>query len=162
MSEEFFSEREGEVRPRTYEEITDGAWRGIVALVNRRFEDGSLASEFPEYCEENPSIISASRNDIYNLLTSLVPELGGWPNAYSMPETAVALDLIDFVAQRVAEPVRYDSSYHKFFDHYHLRFDEEAGREKFRSEVNQVFARNGIAFEIGPDNKVRRLGPPSQ
>jgi hypothetical protein len=39
-------------------------------------------------------------------------------------------------------------------------FDEEAGRERFRAEIDEVFARNGIAFEIGPDNRVRRLGPP--
>lgn len=161
MSEAFFSDREGEVRPRTHNEITDDAWRGIVALVNRRFDDGSLAREFPEYCDENPSIISASRKDIFNLLTSLVSELGGWPNAYSTPRTAVALDVIDFVAQRVAEPERHHSCYHKGYDHYHLQFDEEAGREKFRLEINEVFARNGIAFEIGADNKVRRLDPPA-
>src|SRR6266498_3153969 len=101
MSQAFFSDREGEARPRTQEEITDAAWRGVVAL-----------------------------------------------------------DLIDFVAQHVAEPVRYPGRYHKFFDHYHLNFDDQAGRTKFRSEIDQVFARNGIAFEIGPDNRVRRLGPP--
>ena len=78
-----------------------------------------------------------------------------------MPSITIALDLIDFLAQRVADPVRYPGSYHKFFDHYHLHFDEEVGRARFRVEVNQVFARNGIAFEIGPDNKVRRLSPPS-
>ncbi len=160
MSQAFFSDREGEARPRTHEEITDASWRGIVALVNRRFEDGSLARDFPEYCEDGPWVISASQPDIYNLLTSLIPALGGWPQAGSRPRTTVALDLIDFVAQRVAEPVRYPGSYHKFFDHNHLNFDDKAGRAKFRSEIDQVFARNGIAFEIGPDNRVRRLGPP--
>jgi len=158
MGQAFFSDREGEARPRTQEEITDAAWSGIVALVNRRFEDGSLARNFPEYCDDGPWIIRASQPDIYNLLSSLVPELGGWPQAGSLPRTPVALDLIDFIAQRVAEPV--PRSYHKYFDHWHLKFDEAVGREKFRSEIDQVFARNGIAFEIGPDNRVRRLGPP--
>jgi len=160
MSQAFFSDREGEARPRTQEEITDAAWRGVVALANRHFENGSLARDFPEYCEDGPWVISTNQPDIYNLLTSLVPELGGWPQAGSRPRTVVALDLIDFVAQHVAEPVRYPGRYHKFFDHYHLNFDDQAGRTKFRSEIDQVFARNGIAFEIGPDNRVRRLGPP--
>jgi hypothetical protein len=158
VSQAFFSDREGEVRPRTLEEITDAAWQGIVAVVRRRFEDGSLAHEFPEYCSERPRIIKASQPQIYNLLRGLVPELGGWPRADARPRTPVALDLIDFVAQRVAEPVR--DQYHSYLDHWHLEFDEEAGQAKFRSEIDQVFARNGIAFEIGPDNRVRRLGPP--
>jgi hypothetical protein len=158
MGQAFFSDREGESRPRTQEEITDAAWRGIVAVVMRRFEDGSLARDFPEYCEDGPWIISASQPQIYNLLNGLVPELGGWPRAGERPRTPVALDLIDFVAQRVAEPVR--NGYHQHFDHWHLEFDEEAGQAKFRSDIDEVFARNGVAFEIGPDNRVRRLGPP--
>jgi hypothetical protein len=59
MSEAFFSDREGGARPRTQEEITDAAWRGIVALATRHFEDGSLARYFPEYCEDGPWIIRA-------------------------------------------------------------------------------------------------------
>jgi hypothetical protein len=58
----------------------------------------------------------------------------------------------------VSQPVR--RNYHQYFDHWHLDFDEAAGQQRFRLEVDQVFARNGIAFEIGPDNRVRRLGPP--
>jgi len=158
MSQAFFSDREGEARPRTLEEVTDTAWRGLVAVVMRRFEDGSLARDFPEYCPDGPWIIQASQADIYNLLSGLIPELGGWPQAGSRPRTPVALDLIDLVAQRVAEPVR--RGHHSYFDHWHLEFDEEAGQESFRTDIDQVFARNGIAFEIGPDNRVRRLGPP--
>jgi hypothetical protein len=158
MGQAFFSDREGGARPRTQEEITAAAWRGIVALATRRFDDGSLARDFPEYCPNGLWIIRASQSAIYNLLSGLVPELGGWPRANSRPRTPVALDLIDFVAQHVAKPVPVD--YHEYYDHWHLEFDEEAGRAEFRSEVDQVFARNGIAFEIGPDNQVRRLGPP--
>ena len=37
-------------------------------------------------------------------------------------------------------------------------FDTNRGRAEFRAEINSLFARNGLAFEIGPDNYVvRRL-----
>ena len=126
MSQAFFSDREGERRARTKEEISDGAWRGIVTVVTGRFEDGSLAQQLPEYCDDVRRIVSADQEGIYNLLRSLVPDLRGWHRAHEVPSTPVALDLIDFVAQRVAEPVR--RSYHPHFDHWHLDFDDEAGK----------------------------------
>jgi hypothetical protein len=70
----------------------------------------------------------------------------------------VALDLVDFIAQRVAKPKR--ASYHDFFHHYELEFDVGSGRRAFRKEVNQVFARGGVAFELNQDMNVVRLGPP--
>jgi hypothetical protein len=159
MSQAFFSDREGEARPRTQEEITDAAWRGIVALLVLHLDDGSLGRDFPEYCPDGPWTIGASQPKISNRLIGLIPELGGWPKPGSRPRTPVALDLVDFIARHVAEPVPV--GYHDYYKHWHFpEFDEEAGRERFRAEIDEVFARNGIAFEIGPDNRVRRLGPP--
>jgi hypothetical protein len=78
----------------------------------------------------------------------------------SRPPTPTALDVVDFVGQRIAEPIRKSTSYHKFFDHYHLDFDVRAGQRRFQADVDLIFARNGIAFTLGEHLQVQRLGPP--
>jgi hypothetical protein len=82
--------------------------------------------------------------------------------------TDVALDIVDFVALHIDQPVR--RNFHEYFGHYHLSFrahragpfdDELApGQVKFRDDIDRLFARNGIAFTLGEDMQVCRLGPP--
>lgn len=48
----YFSEREEGERPRQNEEIGEGAWGGIQALVRARIEDGSFGAGYPETCDD--------------------------------------------------------------------------------------------------------------
>ena len=76
------------------------------------------------------------------------------------PSTTTALDVVDCVAQRIAAPVRHRGNYHPYFDHYHLVFDRDEGQRQCQADIDEIFARNGIAFTIGDELRVRRLGPP--
>ncbi len=76
----------------------------------------------------------------------------------SAPETLLVLDFVEFCYRFVAKPIQ--GSYHDFFSHHHLIFDVEAGKRQFRDDVNRIFARNGVAFELGPDGQIVRLAPP--
>ena len=73
------------------------------------------------------------------------------------PETVAALDLIQFCYQAVAKPIQ--GSYHSFFRHHHLSFDEETGKESFREKINTIFRRNGIAFVLEYDGAIKRIIP---
>jgi hypothetical protein len=73
------------------------------------------------------------------------------------PSTPTALDVVDFVAHRIAAPIR---RHHDYFDHHHLTFNTEKGRSQFQDDVEEIFARNGVAFAVGDDFVVKRLGPP--
>lgn len=99
----------------------------------------------------------ARLNDV---LAAFIPSLG-WPISYSArseaPETATCLDLVDFIGQRIAKPEPFH--YHSFYRHHELRFDVSAGEQEFRNEVNGLFARSRLAYEVGADMQVRRLGP---
>lgn len=44
----YFSEREKGPKPRTVEEITPGAWKGIWAIINTRLQNGSFGNAFPD------------------------------------------------------------------------------------------------------------------
>lgn len=74
------------------------------------------------------------------------------------PDTTTALDLIDFLGQRVALPIQ--QAFHSYYGHHELTFDVNAGRAQFRHEVNMIFARTGVAFEVDENMRTARLGPP--
>jgi hypothetical protein len=42
----------------------------------------------------------------------------------------------------------YHLDHHGYYGHWHLRFDEQAGRKAFRDEVNLVLARNGLMYKL--------------
>jgi hypothetical protein len=54
---------------------------------------------------------------------------------------------------REGNPIQKD--FHSFFRHYHLTFDPHNGRLDFRNDVNPIFARNGIAYELTEDGALK-------
>jgi hypothetical protein len=85
------------------------------------------------------------------------------------PNTASALDIVDFVARHVDQPT-YRGPHDWGGAHTHYSFDDQfarpasgdglkPGQSQFQSDVELLFARNGIAFTLGNDMRVRRLGP---
>jgi hypothetical protein len=148
-------------------------WQGLVALITRRIDDGSLAREFPERrCPDLADAITGTDRDRFEIsLHTLVPRLrsGSHPvpgaplrfDRYPPPSTPVALDVVEFVGQNIAEPS--DRLNIRLHLHEHLSFDRwssQAGRARFRQDVEMIFARNGLAFTIDKDMFVQRLGPP--
>jgi hypothetical protein len=41
-----------------------------------------------------------------------------------------------------------------------LTFGREAGQDAYRSRLNRLLARNGVAYELHADGRVERIGPP--
>ncbi|GAA1290428.1 hypothetical protein Psi02_15400 [Planotetraspora silvatica] len=86
-----------------------------------------------------------------------------------VPDTVTSLDLVDFVALYIDQPTG-STSHNWDFPHTHYSFNTYSdplanteltpGRARFRKDIDRLFARNGIAFTLGDDLRVRRLGPP--
>ncbi|WP_328918513.1 hypothetical protein OHN99_09800 [Streptomyces jietaisiensis] len=85
------------------------------------------------------------------------------------PDAATSLDIVDFVAIHIDQPT-YRSSHDWGFDHVHYSFRDHQhdpfsgteltpGQAQFQRDVDLLFARNGIAYTVGDDMRVRRLGP---
>ena len=65
------------------------------------------------------------------------------------------LDFIQFCYKNIYKAKNTD--YHNFFQHYHLNFDSsEELQYEFRSEVNNIFERNGIVFFIDENGEIKR------
>jgi hypothetical protein len=151
----YFSEREKGPIPRTIEEITPGAWKGIWAIVMTRLQNGSFGHAFPDQCPDGHAVIGHHPG----LFEAAIQGEGiVWPvDPDQVPDTLAVMDLLEFCEEYVAQPV--PGSFHSFFTHRHLSFNVEEGKADFRKAVNKVLARNGIAFEIDEDGLMVRLGP---
>lgn len=163
----FFSDRTGPAVPRVSEEISANAWRGLTALIQARIRDGALARAFPRYdCPDDSGNLTGTDEELFfNSLMAYIPQfhdVGLDPNR--PPGTTIALDIVDFVAQHIDQPTRRD--FHEYFGHAHFFFPQHhspwnaPGETQFQKDVDLLFARNGIAFTLGGDMRVRRLGPP--
>ncbi len=154
----YFSEREQGLPPQDKEHITKSFWDGFAALISQYINNGSFAEVFPVNCEDAPVPVAVDTNALFSLLVAEIPSINPCPlNSNDLPDTLSALDVIQFFYHHVSKPTR---RYHPFFRHYDLLFfDKEAGREDYRKDVNRLFRRNNLAFELKANGEIERLGP---
>ncbi len=158
-------------KARTNERFSPDAWNGIAALVETMCEKGALGMDFPENCTDvgrgatpigtdTNAFASALKAEISDLSWPLAKVYGSGEDEYGgrVPDPLTVLDLVQFCYRHVAQPVQ--GNYHDYFQHYHLTFDQVAGRAAFRDDVNRILARNGMAYELEHDGSVSRLAPP--
>ena len=79
------------------------------------------------------------------------------PAPDSLPDTPAILDLVEFVARHVAQPIQ--GHWHDYFSHHHLQLDRKAGIRKFVEDVNRLFSRNGLAYRLTDHGVIERTVP---
>jgi len=164
---DYFSDKERGPRPRTKDQLTPEAWGGIVALIRSLISTGAFGCRYPEMCPDGAGPYGTDEHALSLALRAEIPDLE-WPLQASpmgtgdeqshVPDTLTSLDLIQLSYQTVAKPIQ--GAYHSYYRHHHLTFDEDTGREEFRSKINSIFARNGIAYQLQADGTIERLAPP--
>ena len=152
-----YSEQERGLKPRTSEIIDERTWGGLVVLVDKRVDDASFGLGFPDQCTDGGG---PYKTDKCALGVAIQAEVEiDWPLRVDQfpSDPLVIFDMLEYLFTKVGSPIR--GSFHGYFGHYHLSYDQEAGQLDFVDAVNQVFARNGIAFELTNNGIVRRLLP---
>jgi hypothetical protein len=173
MPEEYFSDRELGPKQRDQQDITPRVWEGIVGVTELLIKKGAFGIDFPEtHCSDGDWITGNDRNAFLIDVDLEIPDLDFsrrtvesvdeetlevTVRAYAPPTPAV-LDLLEFCHRHIA---RVDHKiFHSYFGHYHLDFDRETGQDSYRSQMNSIFARNGLAYELRRSGLVERLAPP--
>jgi hypothetical protein len=157
MSAYYFTDREYGMRPRTIDIIDGRLWGGLHAIIATRVGDGSFGHRFPEQCPDGRGACGCDEHAFGRVLAAEVPWVE-WPlSPDQLPDTPVILDLLEFCAAAVGHKI--EGSYHSFFQHHHLSWDRDVGLTRFVSDVNRLFGRNGLAFELTPTGEARRLLP---
>lgn len=157
----YFSERENGERPRDNEDIGEGSWGGIQALIFSRIEDGSFGVSYPLTCDDGPVPIGSDEDRLWQVMRAEIPTLQQRPwyeSAQELPRTIDILDMIEFCWRCIGKPIRL--SYHSYLKHNHLKFDTEAGRDEFRDDINRIFRGNGLAYELTEWGHIERLVAP--
>ena len=162
MPAEYFSDRENGPRARTEEVINQAVWDGVAALVESLVDDGAFGYKFPATCPDGPGVVGTHLDFLRKVLLAELPSLQCVlkvepleiePSirclmiAKMLPPTLAILDLVEFTHAHIGKPIQ--GSHHSYFNHHHLTFDRAAGQADFTQRINRLFARNGLAYEIG-------------
>jgi len=151
----YFSDRENGPKPQVNDAISDGLWGGLASLIQGKIDDHSLGHGFPEMCSDGHGPCGCDEWKLGLRLKGEIPSLD-WPlNFEKIPSVENIMDLLEFCAMHVGLPVK--GGYHDFMRHYHLSWDQLAGLEAFVGEVNRLFLRNGVAYELSEIGQARRL-----
>lgn len=158
VSTGYFSERETGPRPRVEQDISLTVWGGLYAIILALIKNGAFGVDFPDQCSDGEDVIGTSWHTMALTLHADIPDLP-WPaKEDTLPATRPLMDFIEFCHSHVAKPLK--ETYHPFFRHHHLSFDREAGQAEFRESVNRIFSRNGLAYDLQKNGKIKRLAPP--
>jgi hypothetical protein len=157
-----FTERHGLTEPRVKEELDAELTKGLLTVIKAKIGENLFAEHFPELCcdSPNPSIGTDADKLKAGLAAYSVIYPEDWPKyndgEYEWPTDPQLFDLVEFLYEHAGLPHGY--SWHTFFGHDHLSFDQEKGRAKFEEDINRFFERNGLAFEL-KQGEVTRIAP---
>lgn len=153
----YYTDREYGARPPSIDVIDERLWGGLYSLIQTRIGDGSFGLRFPEQCPDNNGPCGCDEQSFRLVLMAEVPWIE-WPlSATTAPKTPVILDLLEFCARAVGKPVQ--GTFHPYFSHYHLSWDRDLGLQRFVSDVNTLFRRNAVTFELTETGKAQRVLP---
>ena len=151
-----FTERHGETHPRVKELLDDATREGLLTLVSARIDEEWFGLSFNEKCGDGYAYAGTD-------LTRLTGTMKGygivWPHDVdrdSSPTDGQIFDLLEFSYEFIAEAK--EPRYHSYMGHSHYSYDRDRGRARFTHDVNRMFERNGMAFELR-EGAVVRLAP---
>lgn len=167
----YFSDREFGPRARVEQVISPEVWAGIVAMIESLLQSGAFGARFPQSCLDGQAICGHDAQSLSHAVKAFMPGLD-WPLQIDQdspeqfsymrvpfaPATPIALDMVEFVHDSIGMPVL--GWHHDYARHHHLTFDQLAGQAAFRDDINRLFARNGVAYEMQPNGRIARVLPP--
>jgi hypothetical protein len=152
---DYFSDRERGPKSRSVDVIDIRVWGGLFELITTRIDNGAFGFRFPEECSDGFAFIGCNARTFERALLAEIPDIE-WPlRADDVPDVVVIMDLLEFCAAAVGHPIR--GQYHSYGRHFHLTWDRDEGLTQFVDDVNRIFARNGLAYELTSEGKARRI-----
>jgi hypothetical protein len=152
-----FTERHGATKPRVAEVLDETTRSALLALVCARMDEEWFGLSFPEKCREG---YAYAGTDFAKLRAAMDGYGLFWPregiDADNPPSDGQVFDLVEFAYEHVAEA--QDPLFHGYWSHSHYTYDQGGGRDRFAHDVNRIFERNGVAFELA-HGEITRLAP---
>ncbi len=151
-----FTERQGQVLPRVAEALDEPTRNALLTLVSGRIDDEWFGFSFPDPCGDGYTYAGTDRSRLRDTMNGYRVL---WPHDVDRdqpPPDGSIFDLIEFAYEFIAEA--QNPKYHSYMSHSHYSYDQPAGRDKFAADINRIFERSGMAFEI-KGGEVTRMAP---
>lgn len=140
-----FTDRHGQGKPRTAEVLDEATKFGLLELVSTKIGQEWFGEAFPEMCDDGYGNSGCDRQSLRKMLAAYsVIDPDDVPHADV--SDAQLFDLLEFSYEKVALPL--EGSWHDYMRHHHYDYDQPKGRVQFQEEVNEIFERNGMAYEL--------------
>jgi hypothetical protein len=152
-----FTERHGGAKPRINEELDEPCRTGLLGLIEARISEEWFGLAFPCPCPDGQVNAGSDKDKLKGRMAAYAviwPE--DWLQAKQSPIDGQIFDLVEFSYEHIAEPNAYYA--HSYWRHSHYSYDQKVGQAKFEEDVNRMFERNGIAFEL-KQGEVTRMAP---
>lgn len=153
-----FTERHGMRVPRVGEDLSRDAAVSLLSLVSARIDEHWFGEQFPKECEDGRHNAGCQIEKMRNATAGyklIWPQ--DWPHGEGqIPADNQIFDLLEFAFEHLALPKPYE--FHSYWRREHLSYDRNAGRARFQEDVNRIFERQGLAFEL-TDGEVTRIAP---
>jgi hypothetical protein len=152
-----FTDRCGQGLPRTREALDDDSRTALWSLLTARIQEEWFGFAFPDQCADGYVYAGTATGRLQRDMTAYrilwPPEQLG---ADSPATDGQVFDAVEYSYQHVAEPS--NPSYHSYMSHSHWSYDQERGRARFQDDINLLFQRNGLVFEL-KDGEITRIAP---
>ncbi len=171
---DYFSDREqGNNANRAIEFISQGMWDGIRSLIQRYIGNNGLSKDFSAFCPDGNVTCGCESTKLDKAIHAIIPRMESIDSYENIKRdellssldgipitdeqrTYDVLDLIEFVYKHLNDCKKLD--YHEYYKHYHIEFIKGSlMKDTFRDEINDIFRRNLLAYELCDDGKIRRL-----
>jgi hypothetical protein len=150
-----FTERNGGTKPRIAEVLDENTRKALLTLICARMDEEWFGLSFPDKCADG---YAYAGTDLRKLKATMDGYGVLWPSQVedNNPLDGQIFDLVEFSYEYIAEA--NDPSFHSYMSHSHYSYDQESGREKFSHDINRIFERNGVAFNLD-QGEVIRIAP---
>lgn len=160
---ELFRDREQGPRAKIKTTIDRRVERAIVAVIRSFQAKEAFGIDFPSICPDGAQYDGTDTQTFEAALCGAVPEMEGWikhaissgGGAQALIPTGAILDALEWLASHVAQPEQ--GYWHSYHSHHHLNWEREEGLQNFCKDVNAVFSRNGLAYEMAKDGRILRV-----
>lgn len=150
-----FTERHGGLKPRTAESLDTATKKGLLELISARVDEQWFGQAFPFACQDGHGNAGTDTGKLRAMLATydvIWPD--DWKRSDDSPTDGQIFDLLEFSYEHIAEPNDYAT--HSYWGHSHYTYDQEKGRISFETEINRIFERNGMAFELRQGEVIRQ------
>ncbi len=176
---DFFSDRELEQPQPSFMIISNEVWQGIKAEIIQLINKKCFALDFSEVCPDNGLICGCDQGKLNAVIHANIPRIDSvgqyWPVVHEFDNpfsedadvqnepseeerTYDILDLIEFCCCHIKDFEEIE--YHAFYKHSHIKeLSTIKNKSAFIEQINDIFRRNRIAFEVNSDGKINRVIP---